>query len=729
MLGSPWKQKAIGSSIGMVADVDEVRRALQLFADPENGCELRALQSGAHRTLPGLDIDGLVRAAGDLPGGIGLYFVLNPIPATLKKSASDQAVIRRRWLYVDVDPVKPDEFADSPATDEEKASAGLVADAVVEHLSGLGWPAPVVNDSGNGFGLFWRCDLPADESARDLCKAFLHKLREKFDGPGGKIDPKVYNAARITKLPGSWSRKGTEYPDRPYRPSRLVSVPEKLEVVSRELLLAFAPPPPPTRKTPVRPKAAANGVGNSNYGKGALEGAVGDVATAKPGERNDTLFKKSAWLGALAAGGEVDRAEAEALLKQAGAAADPDRPDTAATVERGLKAGAETPRQAPEKKDEPRVFFGKGNNPGAAEAKQSASGEWEVVLDGEIVETGAPAEFLPVPVNRSGSARQFEMHTLKGLMAVRFEEPQWVVHGLLSEGLNILAGKPKMGKSMMALNLAMTIAAGGKALGDMRTSPGDVLYISLEDRSRRIQARARKMLNGSGIDASGRLTVASQWPRQGEGGLELVEWWMKRVKRPALVIIDVWGKFRPALNQKAQAYNQDYEHMAPLKDLMDRYSCCGLALMHCRKGSSEDVVEDVSGTFGLAGAADGIVVLQRSRNDNEAKIFITGRDVADTELALRFDPESLIWTNLGDAEERASGQLQTRIVAWLSEEGRRHTFWKTKAIAEGLGYSSPSQIRMVLVRLNEEGVVQKRVFGADAEWCHPGIRLLGYSST
>lgn len=739
MLGSaPWTQKVVGSSASMIADADEVRRALELFADPEGYCQVVALKSAQAKTLPGSDVDGLSRAVAEMPGGIGVYFEINPVRQDTSSKASKADIVKRRWIYVDVDPVKDAEHTDNPATDKEKNATATVCDKVCEYLHGRGWPVPVVTDSGNGYGLFWRCDLPNIEEPRAVYKRLLKTLSDKFGGSDGTIDKAVHNADRLAKLPGTWSRKGQQSDDRPHRPCKLIAVPSEIMPVSLELLVGAAgedPPAPPVglngTHDPFTVKAT-NGDGHKAYSRAALDRECLKVVLARSphagGEgRNNTLNTAAFNLGTLIGAGRLERSEVEAALYRAacssGLDSDPGCGEGGirSTIASGLAAGIAKPRNL-EERDEAK----KANTPDEA-PQATPPGKniaWELVIDDEVVAEGHPTEFLPTTPGTVGNPRRvFELHTLKGLMAKHFDEPIWVVPGLLSEGLNILAGKPKMGKSMMALNLGMTVAAGGKALGNIQTTAGDVLYLSLEDRTRRIQSRARKMLKGCDVEASTRLTVAAQWPRQGEGGLELIEWWMKRVKRPTLVIIDVWGKFRPATNQKVNQYTQDYEHLAPLKDLMDRYSCCGLSLLHCRKGASDDVVEDVSGTLGLSGAADGIMVLQRSRNDNDAKVFVTGRDVKDAELALQFDPDTLTWANLGDAAQRATGQLQTRILAWLGEKERCHTFWRTKAISDALDYKAPSEIRPVLSRMNSEGMIQKRIHGQDAEWCYPGPGL------
>lgn len=722
-----WKLRATGGGLPMVADINHVREALSLFADPAAGCELMALRSGVHRTLPGTDLDGLCKAAGELPGGSGIYFRVNPVPVGHPRPANNGDILRRRWIYIDVDPVKADGQQDHSATDEEKERTSGVCAAVNDHLAGHGWPEPVVSDSGNGHGIFYLTDLPNDKVTAALLRRLFLCLSTQFSGPDGTIDKSVHNANRLAKLPGTWARKGAPSDDRPHRPCKILTVPGELVPVTMDMLIRATGREPDDKPAPAVRPAVSSSSRDQTAARRFLQTAVTRLALEKPGNRNNALNRTAYTLGGLVGQGLLDRDEVAGILFDAacriGLDEDPGCGERGirGTIERGIDSGKAEPWTPIPGVSGPRPVFGGSFSANGQPSKTDVTeieDSWSVSIDGQVVAEGPPAEFLPRLEQDTHNGRTFSLYTLGGLMESVFPEPRWVIAGILSEGLNILAGKPKMGKSMMAMNIAMTVAAGGMALGNIQTIPGDVLYISLEDRTRRLQSRARKMLRGLKCGTSGNLTLATAWPRQGEGGLEMVEWWMKRSKRPALCIIDVWGKFRPAGNPKANQYTQDYEHMSPLKDLMDKHGCCGLALMHLRKGASEDVVEDVSGTLGIVGAADGMMILQRARNDNEAKVFVTGRDVADTELALRFDPEHLIWTNLGPAEEHVTGKLQLAIIAYLRQLNGSAAF--VADIAAHLEETS-DKVRRILHRLFDKRII-RHVGNA---WAYPGDREPG----
>jgi hypothetical protein len=188
----------------------------------------------------------------------GVYVTLNPLKSEVLNradfvnqirkagrgdSASAADVARRRWLLVDADPRRP---ANCSADDGEKAKAKAKVLQVREFLATAGWPLPLVCDSGNGYHLLYRIDLPADDGG--LLKRALHALARRFDDAAVEIDRKVHDAPRITKLYGSKACKGEDTPERPHRWTGIVEVPQTVEVVPLQLLeeLAGEAPAEPT---------------------------------------------------------------------------------------------------------------------------------------------------------------------------------------------------------------------------------------------------------------------------------------------------------------------------------------------------------------------------------------------------------------------------------------------------------------------------------------------------
>ena len=232
------------------ADQSAMLAALQALFEPGDVIELRALHKGKKRTDAGyFDADHwpqLVAHAERLNSqGAAVYVTLNPVnPQLLGRynnrvqdyadaTATDNDIVMRRWLLVDIDPKRPKNTSATPAQFE---AAQVTAQCVCHHLAGRGWPAPIVAESGNGMHLLYPLALPNDTASRDAVKAALQGLAARFDTDMVSIDVAVFNAGRITKLYGTVANKGDHTNAAPWRLSRLVSVPERSGPVTVEQL-------------------------------------------------------------------------------------------------------------------------------------------------------------------------------------------------------------------------------------------------------------------------------------------------------------------------------------------------------------------------------------------------------------------------------------------------------------------------------------------------------------
>jgi biotin operon repressor len=232
--------------------------------------------------------------------------------------------------------------------------------------------------------------------------------------------------------------------------------------------------------------------------------------------------------------------------------------------------------------------------------------------------------------------------TADELMTAQFPEPRWAVPGLLAEGVNLLAGPPKVGKSWLSLGLALAVASGGRALDGIDVTGGPVLYLALEDTPRRLQARMRRML-GPREQAPHGLTLATACPPLPDGGAQAIAAWLARNPDARMVVIDVFAKMRGRSPAGMSAYDADYAAISAAKALADSHGVALVLVHHVRKAGSEDFLAEVSGTNGLAGAADATLVLKRPRGQADGLLCVTGRDVDESEYALRFIPEAGAW--------------------------------------------------------------------------------------
>ena len=225
--------------------------AARFFAQPGQVVEVRAITdegvASGYFDSP-KELAEKMEALDGLPTVQGVYVTLNPANPALfsrranrikmrlsKKDATtaDGDIVRRQWLPVDIDPVRPSGVS---STEEEHNVAIATARRVAAFLTETGFPTPVLADSGNGAHLLYGIDLPNDDASRLLIKRCLEVLDILFSDDKTTIDTANFNAARIWKLYGTMSRKGDNTPERPHRRSQIISVPDSVAVVTAEQL-------------------------------------------------------------------------------------------------------------------------------------------------------------------------------------------------------------------------------------------------------------------------------------------------------------------------------------------------------------------------------------------------------------------------------------------------------------------------------------------------------------
>jgi hypothetical protein len=307
-----------------------------------------------------------------------------------------------------------------------------------------------------------------------------------------------------------------------------------------------------------------------------------------------------------------------------------------------------------------------------------------------------------VPFPQQGQPAIF---SLPDLLSWELPPVCWTIPEMLPEGLTLLAGKPKLGKSWLALSVALSIAAGGVALGAQPVAKGDVLYLALEDNARRLQSRARQLL-ASMTQTPNNLDFALDWPRLGEGGLAYLEEYLKAHPDLRLVVIDTWARVAPPSGERrCSQYEGDYESLTPLKRLADTYHVSILAVHHLRKTGSSDVLDEIIGSTGVTGAVDGTMILKRDRGQTDATLFVTGRDVErEQHLALSFEATTALWTLIGNAEEICCTRARQEILDLLREQGADGM--NPRQIAEAL-QKNYHTTRSLLRKMEETGEVRR----------------------
>ena len=249
--------------------------------------------------------------------------------------------------------------------------------------------------------------------------------------------------------------------------------------------------------------------------------------------------------------------------------------------------------------------------------------------------------------NIEGGDNMNKLHTINAeeLQNRTYEPTHFLVDELIPEGLHILAGAPKIGKSWLALWLCLCVSQ-GQPLWNFTTVQGEVLYLSLEDSFQRIQTRLFYLTE----DAPLTLHFAIMADTLKHGLEQQIEQFLTEHPDTKLVVIDTLQRVRSTGNDN-NLYANDYQDIGLLKRLADRRQIAILLIHHLRKLHDDDPMNMISGSTGLSGAADSAFVLQKnSRLANIASLHCTGRDIPDRTLKLEFGEEDHIWKLLEDSK-------------------------------------------------------------------------------
>jgi hypothetical protein len=253
--------------------------------------------------------------------------------------------------------------------------------------------------------------------------------------------------------------------------------------------------------------------------------------------------------------------------------------------------------------------------------------------------------------------------TAADLEKMTFPDPVWLVDGVIPEGVSILAGKPKLGKSFLALNIALALSCGGKAMGKIPVSQRGVLYLSLEDRHRRLQSRTKETFVGTGWPEQ--LHLCTEWPRIDQGAIPLLQKYLNDHPKIRVIVVDVLAKIKARKKGgNSNPYDDDYQAMEPLIALTQTHDVSLIILHHTRKLVADDPLDELSGSTGLTGSADTILVLKKAKS--QAVLYVRGRDVEEQELALNRDPSGG-WMLLGKAQEVRMSEEQKLVLEALKK--------------------------------------------------------------
>lgn len=287
-----------------------------------------------------------------------------------------------------------------------------------------------------------------------------------------------------------------------------------------------------------------------------------------------------------------------------------------------------------------------------------------------------------------------QVFTAAWLMQQVFPPIRYVVPGIIPEGMTLLVAAPKIGKSWMVLGLGVELSNGGNAFAAIPVGqPRPVLYLALEDGKRRLQDRLIKLDPSTVSDRLEFLTDTEH----GTVITKIREYMRAHDGQDPVVILDTLGKVMPPTPNGASAYGHDYRMLSALKATSDAVPGSSLIIVHhTRKMDAGDFLDAVSGTQGIAGAADTVMVLKRERHEARATLQVTSRDAAEGEYSLTMTQTGsweLDGHDLKAAAQAAQtakataglGDKSTEVIAYVSQhaEGVR-----AQDVADALGMSA-----------------------------------------
>lgn len=341
----------------------------------------------------------------------------------------------------------------------------------------------------------------------------------------------------------------------------------------------------------------------------------------------------------------------------------------------------------------------------AARRQHIAVATWVAAMDEAIKHSNGAVAYFPAPTPAAA------------VLAKVFPPLRCFVDDLLAEGLTILAGKPKKGKSYLALDMSLAIAVGREAFMKFPTEQAKVLYVSLEDGERRLQRRLRAIQPN--IATPQGLDFLYAFPRLGDGALEALQYYAKGYQ---VIIIDVIGRILPAQTQARKSLSEYQEYtdvLGPIQQLAQDNRMAIILIDHLRKASVEDAGDAIMGSQGKIGAADHALIYSRKGEEKDGVLEVIGRDLEQEKFVLSMVNGHLEFLGKGELYEVDSEQ--NKIISLLEEE---HRPMAIPEIMKAMGLNVDThykRFRMVLSRLYAEDRIGRtkrglyRIYGEDRD--------------
>lgn len=276
----------------------------------------------------------------------------------------------------------------------------------------------------------------------------------------------------------------------------------------------------------------------------------------------------------------------------------------------------------------------------------------------------------------------------------------WIVNEILTTGLFLLVAKPKIGKSWMALNIAISVALGGMAMSFFKCNAADVIYIAYEDNMRRIQSRLLNISNQekrTSSPANLYFYSIGDFPQLNDGGLDHLNFLLEQYENTKLIIVDTYGRGTKQMKSRNHnAFLDDYEYGALLQEFAIKHDVCLLIIHHTRKLQSDDPYDDISGTNGIQAAADGLLVLKQQ--NGKTFLHCRGKDIEENSYEVEF--KAGLWKIISKSEYLTNSVEQQELIDCFNSDPTK--VFRTSELATITG-KTDSNISHLCKKLMQSG--------------------------
>ena len=614
-------------------DESTIRQTISLLKPDNELFEIRIIGKGNNRKRINsgyfTDTDTLIRQF-DLidPRGANIYITINKINEACYSreqhdcfrmtdaTTHDHEVDAYEWFFVDLDPKRLSEIS---STDAELEAARVASDKVYEYMRGLGFHEPIRGMSGNGHHLLYKIDLKNTDENEALVKRCMNNLASLFNTEDVKIDIVNANPSRICKLYGTAAQKGANTKARPHRISRLTYVPSQIEVNGIALLNALANELPDIPKQPTR-KSSVSAAGDfdleawmSEHGLEPIRKDTGSDCVIYP--LANCPFDHSHTNG-----------DSKIFHYSNGAIAFKCHHNSCSNYK----------WQDLREMMEPGVYDSKDED-----QDRAIEEGWKKHKQYLVVSKTDNVEEVKKRLPKLSAISAYELQNKE------FEDRYYAVQNMIPEGETVIAAPPKTGKSWLMLDMCLQIAKGEKFLG-FDTNRSDTLYLALEDGDSFEQERLNIVTGGASAPKNFHFVFSNVMPMN-EGFLLQLDELLKVYPEVKVIVIDTLQFVKYRQSKSESAYECDYRTGRDLKEYAEKHNLAIVVVTHTTKMIHiEDDMANVSGTNGVTGAADAVIVLSKEhRMDKEAKMFITGRKVRQTMHDIKFNDEVCRWEYIG----------------------------------------------------------------------------------